>query len=141
MTEMIPIAILGMLANPQPTIVPLQEPPERPTVKAHVTRVVDGDTIDVVAMLPFGASIQLMLRVEGIDCPEDKGLTKKAGEAATKFTKDWVNAYPYVIIQDNVNDWSFNRRVSRVCPPGGGLCLDQALRAAGHVAKNERLGR
>jgi hypothetical protein len=36
---------------------------------------------------------------------------------------------------------SFDRIVSPVCPTGGVICLDQALREAGHFKVKEKLGR
>ncbi|MHA1189126.1 MAG: thermonuclease family protein [Alphaproteobacteria bacterium] len=42
-------------------------------VVAHVMRVVDGDTIAVRAQVWIGQSVEVLVRVRGIDAPERKG--------------------------------------------------------------------
>lgn len=72
-----------------------------PTCKVYdwkVTRVVDGDTVKFEAFwLPDPLKKEQSIRIYGVDTPE-KGhraqceKEKKAGEAATKFTKDMIKS-------------------------------------------------
>ena len=55
---------------------------------AVVTRVVDGDTCDVLLSLNFGVGFTTRLRLclsdgTGLDCPEVRGPTRVQGKAAT----------------------------------------------------------
>lgn len=109
-------------------------------VPATFIRIIDGDTVEVRAHLPFDVHIDIVVRVAGIDCPEMRGLQARAGKKAKGFTETWATTYPDIIIQDT-GQMSFDRVVSTVCPAGGGKCLDDALRDAGHFKVNERLGR
>jgi len=99
-------------------------------IPATVERVKDGDTLLVVAHLPFDVHITLSIRVDGVNCPERRGLRAKAGADAKKFAETWVAAYPEVMIVDT-GKRSFERWVSTVCPPGGGQCLAESLIASG----------
>lgn len=109
-------------------------------VPATFIRIIDGDTVEVRAHLPFDVHIDLVVRVAGIDCPEMRGLQARAGKKAKAFTQTWSMTYPDIIIQDT-GKVSFDRVVSTVCPVGGGKCLDDALRDAGHFKVKENLGR
>ena len=109
-------------------------------VPATFIRIIDGDTVEVRAHLPFDVHIDLVVRVAGIDCPEMRGLQARAGKKAKEFTQTWSMTYPDIIIQDT-GKVSFDRVVSTVCPAGGGKCLDDALRDAGHFKVKENLGR
>jgi endonuclease YncB( thermonuclease family) len=60
---MIPLTLLALLLPTPYTEVP-----------ATITRVIDGDTVEVRAHLPFDVHVDLVVRVAGIDCPEMKGL-------------------------------------------------------------------
>lgn len=46
---------------------------------AIVTRVIDGDTVEVVVDLGFDISHRMLVRLWGIDTPEIRGTTKAAG--------------------------------------------------------------
>ena len=52
--------------------------------EAEVTNVVDGDTVDVDIDLGFSVFVQHRLRLAGIDAPEKRGDTRKAGKEAKK---------------------------------------------------------
>lgn len=117
---MIPtILLLAAIASPELTPIP-----------ATVERVKDGDTIVVVAHLGFDVHITLSIRLDGVNCPERRGLQAKAGAEAKQFTETWVATYPEVSIVDT-GKRSFARWVSIVCPPGGGQCLTESLIASG----------
>lgn len=125
--------ILALLAS-------APEPEPRPGIPATFERIKDGDTFVMMAHLPFDVHITMSIRLDGIDCPETRGLQAKAGQLAKEFTRVWSIEHPNVVIQDT-GRWSHERRVSTVCPVGRGRCLDQALRDAGHFKVHERLGR
>lgn len=62
--------------------------------KAQVTKVVDGDTIDVIIDLGFSVSTKARLRLHGINAPESRTRDKsekKKGLAAKKRLKELIN--------------------------------------------------
>lgn len=63
--------------------------------KATVTRVVDGDTLDLQIDLGFSVSIQIRARLAGVDTPETYGVKKDsaeylAGKRATQYVEEWL---------------------------------------------------
>ena len=81
-----------------------------------VTRVMDGDTIEVEApWVPAPLPPVIKIRVLGVDTPEKGGRAKcdleaKAGEAATNFTKSVIKTGQ--VIQVDLQDWDkFGGRV------------------------------
>ena len=86
----VPVSTSTMTVTAEPTVDPTESPstadPEASGVAATVTRVVDGDTIEVT----FGGKI-LDVRLIGIDTPETVHPTEPVGcygPAASKFTTD-----------------------------------------------------
>lgn len=74
-----------------------------------VTRVIDGDTVEVkVSFLPIELGDKLSIRIGGVDTPE-KGFRAKCvsekllGEQATTFTKNFVKSAKSVRI--NITEW------------------------------------
>lgn len=63
------------------------------TYKIHeVSRIVDGDTIDIVIDLGFNIHVKQRVRVAGIDAPEVRTRDleeKRYGIEATKFAEQW----------------------------------------------------
>ena len=112
-------------------------PTPHPEFSATITRVRDGDTIEVLAHLPFDVHIDVPIRVYGVNCPETRGLNAKAGKKAQAFTETWALNYPEVLIQDT-GVRSFDRWVSPVCLPAGGTCLADALVESGLCKRDER---
>ena len=51
--------------------------------RATVTRVVDGDTVDVLIDLGLHVHVKTRLRLYGINAPEPRGVTAEAGKAST----------------------------------------------------------
>lgn len=75
-----------------------QKQPQGVMYDAQIVRVNDGDTVVISApFLPAPLKPELAVRIFGVDTPE-KGFRAKCpqedarGQAATKFTKDAVNA-------------------------------------------------
>jgi micrococcal nuclease len=54
---------------------------------ARAERVVDGDTVDVIADLGFDVHIRQRIRLVGVNCPEHGTL---AGANATAYTTQWL---------------------------------------------------
>jgi len=60
--------------------------------KAHVDRVVDGDTIDVTLDLGFDVHIKQRLRLFGVDTPETRTRNLKEKKAGLKSKKYVIDA-------------------------------------------------
>lgn len=56
--------------------------------RGNVTKVIDGDTIDVDVDLGFHVTLNMRLRLYGINAPEMKGETIEAGKAS----RAWLDA-------------------------------------------------
>lgn len=56
---------------------------------AKLIRVIDGDTVEINIDLGFKVWLTVKARLFGIDCPEKTGITKEAGLAAERATRDW----------------------------------------------------
>ena len=72
-----------------------------------VTRVVDGDTIDVILDLGFSILHKCRVRLYGIDTPESRTRNKdeKArGKLAAKFLKDSIKNGKTVVLQSKLKD-------------------------------------
>jgi|TARA_R110000796_G_scaffold147721_1_gene264570 micrococcal nuclease len=72
-----------------------------------VTRVVDGDTIDVILDLGFSILHKCRVRLYGIDTPESRTRDKdeKArGKLAAKFLKDSIDKGKTVVLQSKLKD-------------------------------------
>lgn len=71
--------------------------------KAKVTRVVDGDTLDVAIDLGFGIVKHDRLRILNLDTPETYGRASPAeklhGKEATEYASDLFDVCPNVIIK------------------------------------------
>lgn len=111
--------LLALFATAQPEAIP-----------ATFVRIIDGDTFEVMASLPFNVYVKVKIRLFGVNTPEMKGLQKRAGIGAADFTKTWAATYPDVVLV--LKGKSFDRYVATVCPPSGSLCLGEALIRSGH---------
>ena len=72
-----------------------------------VTRVIDGDTIDVDLDLGFDIIYKCRVRLYGIDTPESRTSNKdeKArGKLASKFLQDAINNGAHVILRTHLKD-------------------------------------
>tara|TARA_R100000995_G_scaffold82085_1_gene55572 strand:- start:342 stop:770 length:429 start_codon:yes stop_codon:yes gene_type:complete len=75
--------------------------------KCEVTRVVDGDTIDVIADLGFSVLHKCRVRLYGIDTPESRtrDLDEKArGKLASKFLQDSIDNGSEIIVKSELKD-------------------------------------
>ena len=72
-----------------------------------VTRVVDGDTIDVILDLGFSILHKCRVRLYGIDTPESRTRDKDEkvrGKLAAKFLEDSINNGTKVILRSKLKD-------------------------------------
>ena len=72
-----------------------------------VTRVVDGDTIDVIRDLGFSILHKCRVRLYGIDTPESRTRDKDEkvrGKLAAKFLEDSINNGTKVILRSKLKD-------------------------------------
>jgi len=60
------------------------------TYKAHVNRVVDGDTFDVTIDLGFRITTFQRLRLVGVDTPEIRGPERPEGLKVKEYVKDLI---------------------------------------------------
>ena len=85
------VAVLAFVSQPR------VEP--KYTYAVKVDSVVDGDTMDLVIDLGFRTTTEQRVRLLSVDCPEVKGATKKAGDAATEATRRWVKSHAGLVIR------------------------------------------
>lgn len=62
---------------------------------AQITRIIDGDTVEVLLDLGLDTFHKVKLRLARVDTPETYGVKKesaeyKAGKIATAFVEEWV---------------------------------------------------
>jgi micrococcal nuclease len=72
-----------------------------------VTRVVDGDTIDVVLDLGFSILHKCRVRLYGIDTPESRTKNqdeKVRGKLAEKYLKDAIKNGKEIVLQTKIKD-------------------------------------
>lgn len=115
--------------------------------RVQVTRVIDGDTLEVYGDNGRYNYFTERVRLLGVDTPEIKGTTYAAGVAAREFVIEWVRRareeqpgqeWPF-ILQTFKSD-SFGRwlgYISRMYG-GNGVSLNDALLSAGHATRWER---
>lgn len=88
--------------------------------RARPTRVVDGDTIDVLIDVGFDIAFSARLRVLGVDTPEMRGDEREAGLIAKTFVEDWCqdaaqltdSDWPLIVVTEEAD--SFGRWLARV---------------------------
>ena len=58
--------------------------------KAHIDRVIDGDTFDVTVNLGFRITTYQRLRLVGVDTPETRGPERPEGLKVKQYVKDLI---------------------------------------------------
>lgn len=108
------------------------------TARAHVARVIDGDTVEVELRWP--------VRIRMRDCyaPELTGSEKPAGEAAKQHLERILTSDQSVIVKidsghaDNLADlMTFGRVLGSIYPHDSSLTAAQMMIAAGHATKEK----
>ena len=102
--------------------------------KSKYDRVVDGDTIDLSIDVGFRSTRTERIRLLGVNCPEMKGLTRSAGEAAKRFVEAWLaeHATGGVLVVETFKSDVFGRWLARVWGVDG-ACLNDALLESGNA--------
>ena len=100
---------------------------------ATVSRVVDGDTIDVVLDLGFDITLKGRIRFQGINAPESRtrdAEEKVRGLEAKLYVEKWVEGHDdKVIIQTSLDErGKFGRILGRIlCPDDECDCLNDDI--------------
>jgi len=97
------------------------------TVRARCERVVDGDTIDVVADLPLGVRRPVRLRLDGVDTAETFGTPEgsredERGDDQAAFVREWFDAIDgdeFPLRVEIVERGKYGRWIARVRRPDG----------------------
>lgn len=103
-------------------------------VPVEQARVIDGDTMEVVALIWLDQRVTTRVRLEGIDTPEKRSkcaAEREAAEAATKLANDWLERHKPVVLRDLSHDKYGRRVVGRVQSADGSSDLGESLLARG----------
>lgn len=104
------------------------------TWRSTLSRVVDGDTIDVIIDSGFHATRVERLRLLGINCPEMK---EDAGRAAKEFTTEWIREAwsdtPWPLVIQTEKSDAFGRYLAYVWRTFDGRCLNDDLLDSGNA--------
>jgi micrococcal nuclease len=108
--------------------------------KATVSRVIDGDTIDVKLDLGFDLHMEARIRFAGINAPESRTrdlVEKQKGLEAKRFVEDWLGNCDTVIIQTELDErGKFGRVLGNILNPEG-ASLNQEMIVLGHATPYE----
>lgn len=98
-------------------------------VAAEVVRVVDGDTVAVKAHVWPGTTVDVLVRLRGIDTPEIKGKCafERDRAQAAKAELERMVASGRVLLKDVSHDKYGGRAVARVESDGGADLADQLV--------------
>jgi len=110
------------------------EAPLRGPITVEQARVIDGDTLEVVALIWLDQRVTTRLRLEGIDTPERKSpcaAEREAAQAASRFATDWVASHPRLVLRDLIHDKYGRRVVGRVQSADGTSDLGEMLISQG----------
>ncbi|MBX3453370.1 thermonuclease family protein [Ferrovibrio sp.] len=127
------LSILGLALLPISQIA-AAEPPLPGPVAVEQARVIDGDTMEVVALIWLDQRVTTRVRLEGIDTPEKRSkctAEREAAEAATKLASDWLERNKPVVLRDLSHDKYGRRVVGRVQSADGRSDLGETLIAQG----------
>tara|TARA_Y100000385_G_C12581305_1_gene420604 strand:- start:50 stop:388 length:339 start_codon:yes stop_codon:yes gene_type:complete len=106
--------------------------------KAHLERVVDGDTVDFLIDLGFDMHIRERVRLKGIDTPEIRTkdlVEKEEGMRAKDYVESlFVKHGPSVEIHTEYRRGKYGRTIGRVFFPNGDD-LSEKLLEGGYAEK------
>jgi micrococcal nuclease len=97
---------------------------------ATVTRVIDGDTLELAVDVGFRFTHRGPFRLYGINCPE---MNTDEGKAARDWTVSWCGARSTVIADTYRNPEKYGRWLARILDPDSEECLNDALVEAGQA--------
>ncbi len=110
------------------------EPALRGPVAVEQARVIDGDTLEVVALIWLDQRVTTRVRIEGIDTPERRSpcaAEREAAAAASRFATDWLASQGSIVLRDLIHDKYGRRVVGRVQNADGSADLGEMLIQAG----------
>lgn len=110
------------------------EPALRGPVAVEQARVIDGDTLELVALIWLDQRVTTRVRIEGIDTPERRSpcaAEREAAAAASRFASDWLARQDKVVLRDLEHDKYGRRVVGRVQSADGTSDLGDLLIQAG----------
>ena len=108
---------------------------------AKVSRVVDGDTIDVVLDLGFDVSLKARVRFFGIDAPESRtrdAEEKMRGLESKAYVQNWIDGHDNkIIIETSLDErGKFGRILGRIlCPDDECDCLNDDMVEYGYASE------
>jgi len=118
-------------------------PDQQWVFQGQLVRVIDGDTADLELDVGMHGRRIERLRLFGIDCPERRGDTKAAGDAATVYALAWCMRAAQSAMGLVYADWplfvqtfksdAFGRYLALVWNRTSGACLNDDLLATGHA--------
>ncbi|MBP7064065.1 thermonuclease family protein [Ferrovibrio sp.] len=110
------------------------EPGLRGPVAVEQARVIDGDTLEVVALIWLDQRVTTRVRLEGIDTPERRSqcaAEREAAAAASRQATAWLEQHRSVVLRDLIHDKYGRRVVGRVQSADGSSDLGETLIAQG----------
>lgn len=100
----------------------------------EVTRIVDGDTIDVVIDLGFGITLEERLRFFGIDAWETRGVERSKGLEAKLFVEKRIKRASSISIEVPEKErGKYGRILASVYLDG--VCLNEELVKLGYAER------
>jgi micrococcal nuclease len=112
--------------------------------QAKVTRVIDGDTLDVDIDLGFHVHVKEKIRLLDVNTPEIFGAKsadpteRERGHQAKQLVEQWVAQNPTVILTSfdskKLSQEKYGRWLAVVQPVDGQLSLNEVLQNAGYGA-------
>jgi micrococcal nuclease len=99
---------------------------------AHITKVVDGDTLHLLIDLGLHVAMATTVRLSGVDTPE---MGTPEGKLAKVFAEAWVKATSGNVTVNTIKDRreKYGRYLAEIFPTAGGLSLNRALLDSGHA--------
>jgi micrococcal nuclease len=104
---------------------------------ARLIKIVDADTQDYLIDQAMHSQRIERVRLLGVNAPEVRGVSKVAGDAATEYVRQWMNAADAtvgwsLIVQTHKSD-DFGRYLALVFRLSDSACLNDNLLTSGHA--------
>lgn len=104
--------------------------------RAHVNRVIDGDTYVLDVDLGFRVQAAITVRVFGYDAPEMTGPDKLFGHVAKDAAEALLRKAAVIVVETYKDARSFERWVASVYVDG--VQVSELLIAEGHVKRDRK---
>lgn len=108
-------------------------------VPGTLPRVIDGDTIQIFLQLGWRVSIQEIVRLYGVNCPETRGKNASpAGIVASEFTRDWIGSAKTLEVESlkfEARKDIYGRTLARVFRDDDPMSLNEALLQSGNAVE------